>query len=169
MNTSESFKPAACNTINEATCADEKAGADTAGPEPDVRMSTQKRAWWAATWPSPRPGIKQPRVAVFQFAMNSTTRHSAPDETIAHGYMRQKKLHDGEPGAVLDAILALDPNFFDSYPSSTAKPKSTKYLRAIIGETALAFYNHGMHNFHVHKHAGGPSAVGQPEPPLAVL
>ena len=114
---------------------------------PDL-MSAEKRAWWAQRWPGRSP--KQPRLVVFQFAMNSTMRPTAPDETIAMGYMGLEKFHDREPGLVLAAIEEQDPSFFDTYPRRKKDHTDEEWVKAkcaIIGHAARAFYRHGRPSY----------------------
>jgi hypothetical protein len=105
-------------------------------------MSPKKRAWWAEVWDK-RP-LKQPRLAVLQFAMNSTPRPSAPNETIAFGYMNLNKFHDRESLAIVEAIEAIDPTFFDTYPREASTTFDVDFKKAQVGEAAKAFYRHGL-------------------------
>jgi hypothetical protein len=106
-------------------------------------MSATKRSWWAAPWDK-RP-VKQPRLGVFQYAMNSTVRPTAPNESVAYGYVSLSKFHDREPEAVLKAIEALDPSFFDSFPRRDLNaPMDVADKKAAIGDAARVFYRHGL-------------------------
>jgi len=120
-------------------------------------MSADKRAWWGAPWSG--RALKQPRLAVFHYAMNSTPRPTDPGETVAFGYMSLNKFHDREPEAVLRAIEALDPNFFDSYPRKASTQLDPAYKKAVIGEAARVFYRHGLAAY------GKPGLRKQDDPP----
>jgi hypothetical protein len=117
--------------------------------------------------PWSKRALKQPNAAVFQFGMNSTPRPTAPDETIAFGYMSLNKFHDREPEAVLATIEALDPNFFDSYPRKPGTKLDAAFKKAAIGELARAFYRHGLAAY------GKPNlrkgAAQSPSVPLAAI
>lgn len=106
-------------------------------------MSEAKRQWWAA----PRSGgpFKQPRLAVFQHAMNTTPRPTAPSESIAHGYVNNNKFHDREPGLVRKAMEAIESSFFDTFPrKDSEEPMADQTKDAAVGEAARAFYRHGL-------------------------
>lgn len=105
-------------------------------------LSEEKRTWWAGLWD--KRGLKQPRLAVFQFAMNSTLRQTASNETIAWGYTNLNKFHDKEPEAVLTAIEKLDPTFFESYPRRTSTTYDLTFKKNVISEAARTFYHHGL-------------------------
>ncbi len=129
-------------------------------------MSADKRAWCSGCWE--KRGRKQPRIAVFQFAMNSTPRPTAPGETIAYGYMTLNKFHDREPEELLKEIEKIDPEFFDDYPRKPSTPLDDAFKRAAIGELARAFYRHGLSAY------GKPNLRKPPTPvptgtPLATL
>jgi len=128
-------------------------------------LSAEKRAWTMVPWS--KRALKQPNAAVFQFGMNSTPRPTAPDETIAFGYMSLNKFHDREPEAVLATIEALDPNFFDSYPRKPGTKLDAAFKKAAIGELARAFYRHGLAAY------GKPNlrkgAAQSPSVPLAAI
>lgn len=104
-------------------------------------MSVDKLAWRSAAWEK-RP-MKQPRVAVFQFAMNATPRPTRPDETVAYGYMNHNRFHDREPEAILRAIEELDPEFFDTYPRKRGTELTDRFKRMVSGEAAREFYRQG--------------------------
>lgn len=104
--------------------------------------STFAVTWWPMLWPG-RP-VKQPRLAVLHWAVNSTPRPSHPDETIAYGYMNLNKLHDREPEAILRAIESQDPTFFDTYPRAEGTDLDDAFKKAAIGEAMKAFYRHGL-------------------------
>lgn len=132
--------------------------------EEPLLLSPRKRAWWADLWPG-RP-VKQPRVAVLQWAMNSTPRPSHPDETVAYGYMNLNKLHDREPEAIVRAIESQDPSFFETYPRSDGTQPDDTFKKGAVGEAARAFYRHGLSAY------GKPNLRKKPAPsgtPLATL
>ncbi len=119
---------------------------DPLSDEP-VLLSAEKRAWCASPWE--KRGRRQPRLAVFQFAMNSTPRPTAPEETISYGYMKLNKFHDREPEAVLAAIDAVDPEFFDSWPRKATTALSSPsewsaFKKGAVGELARAYYRLGL-------------------------
>lgn len=133
-------------------------------------MSATKRSWWAACWPG-RP-VKQPRVAVLHYAVNSSVRPSAPDESVAFGYVNHNKFHDREPELVLRAIESQDPHFFDSYPRKAGTVLDEAYKKAIVGEAATAFYRHGLSAYGkpgLRKVDGGNGGASAPPAPLAAL
>lgn len=105
-------------------------------------LSPEKRKFFATA----RPGsdFKQPRLAVFQHAMNRTPRPTEPSESIAYGYMNLNKFHDREPEAVMLAIREIDPHFWDDYPRRPGKEADDDFVKAAIGEAARAFYRHGL-------------------------
>jgi len=105
-------------------------------------LSEDKRKWCASSWN--KRALKQPRIAVFHYAMNSTPRPTAPDETIAYGFMTLNKFHDREPEAIRKTIEALDPEWFDSYPKKEGTDFDDSFKKAVIGELARAFYRHGL-------------------------
>ena len=105
-------------------------------------MSPKKRSWWAEVWDK-RP-LKQPRLAVLQYAMNATPRPSDPNETIAFGYMNLNKFHDRESLAIVEAIEVLDSTFFDSYPREPLTVFNIGFKKALVGEAVKAFYRHGL-------------------------
>lgn len=116
-------------------------------PNPNL-MSAEKRAWWAQEWSGHLP--KQSRLAVFQYAMNSTIRPTAPDETISFGYLNMDKFHDFEPALILSVIEQQDLSFFDTYPRKRHVFKDEEWIKfkcAIIGEAAKAFYRHGLASY----------------------
>ncbi len=88
--------------------------------------------------------MKQPNIAVFHHAMNTTGRPSAPDESIAYGYMLLAKFHDREPEAIVKAMEAIDPKWFDAYPRKAGTVLDMKFKRAIVGELARTFYHYGL-------------------------
>ena len=105
-------------------------------------LSPDKRKWCSEPWEKRQ--ARQPRIAVFQYAMNATRRPSNPDETIAYGYMVLNKFHDREPEAVLRAIQELDPNYFDSYPRKPDTELTEVFKKAIIAELARVFFRYGL-------------------------
>jgi len=129
-------------------------------------MSADKRAWWAGAWE--KRALKQPRMAVLQYAMNSTRRPTAPDETVAYGYVSLNKFHDRESLVVLKTIETLDVQFFDSFPRKSTTALDETFKKAIIGEACRAFYRHGLSAYGkpgLRKH----SEPLDPENPLATL
>jgi hypothetical protein len=106
-------------------------------------MSATKQAWWASAWPKKLP-LKQPRVALFHYAMNGTLRPTEPTETMAFGYTNMKKFHDRESGIILDVIEAQDPDFFSTFPRKPGTELTPEFKRAAIGEAAKAFYHHNQ-------------------------
>lgn len=109
--------------------------------EPDL-MPRDKRDWWNQVWEGKLP--KQPRMAVFQYSMNASFRPTAPNETIAYGYVQNNKLHDKEPEIIVQVIEALDPNFFDNYPRRPNTKYDLAFKKSIISDAARAFYRHGL-------------------------
>lgn len=105
-------------------------------------MSPEKRDWWASLWD--KKGLKQPRIAVLQFAMNSTPRPTCPEETVAYGYMVGSKFHDKEPELLLSVIEDLDPDFFVTFPRRSLTKLNYAFKKAAIGEAARSFYRHGL-------------------------
>ncbi len=108
------------------------------------RMTGPVRTWWWSAW-SCANGPKQPRLTLLQFAMNSETRPTAPEETIAYGYVNNRKFHDREPGIVLAVMEAADAWFFKDFPRDDfAKPMTDAHKRAVIGMAARTFYRCGQ-------------------------
>lgn len=143
------------------TRAHEPISSDPTLPSPD------KRTWCHRMWNLRGP--KQPWFAVFQYAMNSTMRPSAPDETIAYGYVTLNKFHDREPQIVLKAIEEVDPHYFDDFPRKPTTVLDEDFKCAIIGELARALYRFGLSAYGkpgLRKGAGEP---GGPPQPLAAL
>lgn len=89
--------------------------------------------------------MKQPRVAVCQYAMNATPRRTRPDETLAYGYMdmNHNRFHDREPEAILRVIEELDPEFFDTYPRNRGTASADRFKRMVVGEAAREFCRQG--------------------------
>jgi hypothetical protein len=125
----------------------------------------ERRKHFARPWA--KRGIKQPWIAVFHYAMNSTPRPSAPDETIAFGYMNLNKFHDREPEAVVKTIEEVDPNFFDDFPRKPTTALDSAFKKAAVGELARVFYRYGLSAY------GKPGLRKQPAPtpgtPLAAI
>ena len=97
-------------------------------------------------------GVKQTKLSLFHYAMAVTTRPTAPNESIAAGYTRNAKLHDGEPSAIYDALEALYDHFFDLYPSRTpdrglSKSEYRRKCCAAIGECAQMVYKGGKPSY----------------------
>lgn len=109
--------------------------------DPDL-LSEEKRKWIADR----RSGgsLEQPRLAVFQTAMNTTPRPTNPKQSIASGYMHNNKFHDREPEALWNAIKEIDPGFFDTYPRKKGTPVDAAFVKAAIGELARVFYRYGL-------------------------
>jgi hypothetical protein len=91
--------------------------------------------------------MAQPRVAVLQHAMNTTSRLTNPAESIASGYMRNRKFHDREPHRILETIREIDSDFFNTYPRMGKTPPTLDDCKAWIGEAAAAFYKQGRDGY----------------------
>jgi hypothetical protein len=132
--------------------------------EPAV-PTEERRKHYASAWT--KRGIKQPWIAVFHYAMNSTPRPSAPNETIAFGYMNLNKFHDREPEAVMKVIEEIDPNWFDNIPRKPTTTLDAAFKRAALGELARIFYRYGLSAY------GKPNLRKQADPapgtPLAAI
>ena len=124
-------------------------------------MSEEKRKWCAQPWR--KTGMEQPRIAVFQTAMNTTPRPTNPKESIACGYMKLNKFHDRESGEIWKAIEKLNPHFFDTYPRRSGTKLTETFIRAVIGEIAQAFYRHGVAAY------GKPKLRKNSNAPLAAI
>jgi len=108
--------------------------------------SSEKQNWWKRAWPKHLP--KQPRLSVFHFAMNSTPRREAPDESIGYGYMTHGGFGEGDFLALFDVFAELDPEFFDSYPRTEAEATLDgdpfAAFIVIVIEAARVFYGYGV-------------------------
>jgi len=135
---------------------------------PATMMSKEKRDWWAAPWRRPTPGLQQPRMAVLHFVMNTTPRETAPAESIAFGYLRNDKLHDREPAALLRAIAAIDPNFFEGFPQKLGT-SADRVLAFALSDAIRAFYRHGLHAFGIPGRRKVDDDDDDPSPPLGGL
>lgn len=114
---------------------------DPLSREPAV-PSPEKRAFHAR--PRNGGGLRQPNIAVFHHAMSTTPRPSSPDDSVAFGYMELAKFHDREPEAIVTAIEAIDPAWFDDYPRKPGTKLDDRFKRAVVGELARTFYKYGL-------------------------
>lgn len=88
--------------------------------------------FWEQPWPE-EPDTT--RGELLLSVMCQTMRPSAPSESICDGYQRLQKLHDREPQVLVEAIKAIDPQFFD--------PLIEKHLRSQMGIGARLLLRNG--------------------------
>ncbi len=110
-----------------------------------IQLSEEKKAFCAKPWI--KQGVKQPHIAVFNYACQSTPRPSDPKETIAYGAMNLNKLHDHEPEAIIKAIEAVDPNWFDTYPRKPGTNFDMNFKKKVVSELARTFFRYGLNAY----------------------
>jgi hypothetical protein len=108
--------------------------------EPE-ELSPAKRNWCNQPWT--KRGYKTPHIAVFFFVVFGENRPSAKDEKLAWGIVALNKLHDKEPGYIVQKIEEVDPEWFNSYPRKPSTTFDLAFKKVVVGELAKAYLRFG--------------------------
>jgi len=111
-------------------------------PEPTEMLSQQKLRWWST--PTVVDGLTNPKIGVLLNLMSRIPRPTRPGESLFSGYLRLAKFHDHEPELLVGALLALDPQFFDTYPTRNMRPLDRAGMKFVLGEACTAFLRQGV-------------------------
>jgi hypothetical protein len=100
-------------------------------------ISLGKYRWWCTSMAIGSMAV--PKIGALLTLMSRIPRPNCPGESLLAGYIKHMKFRNGEQDLLVDALLSLDPTFFENYLTRGMRATDRVIQKRACGEAALAF------------------------------